>query len=416
MRHLSVAIALCTAGSLSVAFQDSTRQVVAGGAAIPAPYSPAVKAGDFIYVSGTLAIDEKGAVSGDIQAQTRRALDNIGVVLKAAGVTFANVVSTQVYVTNAADVEPMNAIYRAQWPQDPPARMTVLVDDLVLPNAVIEINAVAVQDGVARKAIRPAGWGMPAEPFSYGIKAGDTLFISGLVARKGQDNSVVSGDVTVQTKAVMDNIGAVLKAAGMDFPDVAAGRVWVPDSKVFQDMNAVYRTYYRQDLPARATLKGRFANPQDLVQISAVAVKGAVLVLNHETEEFEPAAAERQPVVAAVNVDGTFAKPNPNYSAGLAVAHRMFITGMTGGTPDNVGDMKAQTRDALVRMTRVLKAGGFNPSDVVDVHVYVSDATKFEAMNEGYREVFPSDYPARTTVQTGNMGSSLVEIVMTAAR
>ena len=66
------------------------------GASPTAPYSPAVKAGDLIYLSGTLATDEKGNISGDIQAQTKRALDNLGVVLKAAGGGVADGVSPQV--------------------------------------------------------------------------------------------------------------------------------------------------------------------------------------------------------------------------------------------------------------------------------------------------------------------------------
>jgi enamine deaminase RidA (YjgF/YER057c/UK114 family) len=374
--------------------------VVTTGAPSTAPFSPAVKAGNLIYVSGTLATDEKSVISGDIQAQTKRALDNLGVVLKAAGVGFANVVSTQVYLKNPADVQPMNAIYRARWPKDPPARTTVVVDDFVRPNALIEINMIAARNGVARKAIVPAGWAAPSEPLSYGVRAGDTLFVSGLTSRNGKDHSVVAGDVKVQTKAVMDNIGAVLKAADMDFADAAVGRVCVVDSKIFQDMNSVYRTFYQKDLPARATLRARFENAQDLVQISMVAVKGAA----------------RQPVAGAPTADGTPARPNPNYSAGLAVGGRMYITGMTGSTPDNASDMKAQTREALTRMSRTLKAGGFEPSDVVDVNVYISDAAKFEAMNEGYREIFAKDLPARTTVQAGNVGTALVEIVMTAAR
>jgi enamine deaminase RidA (YjgF/YER057c/UK114 family) len=274
------------------------------------------------------------------------------------------------------------------------------VEEFVRPNALIEINMVAARSGVSRKVILPAGWTAPSEPFSYGVKAGDTLFVSGLLARNGKDNSVVAGDVKVQTKAVMDNIAAVLKAADMDFPDVAGGRIWVLDSKTFQDMNTVYRTFYQKDLPARATLKGRFENAQDLVQISMVAVKGAA----------------RQPIAGAPAADGTAGRPNPNYSAGLAVAGRMYVTGMTGSTPDNAGDMKAQTREALARMIRTLKAGGFEPSDVVDVNVYLSDASKFEAMNEGYRETFTKDLPARTTVQAAGVGAALVEIVMTAAR
>src|SRR5215208_1835820 len=234
-----IAVILCCASGGVFALQKSTRRVVTTSASSTAPYSPAVTAGEFIYLSGTLATDEKGNISGDIQAQTNRALDNLSAVLKAAGVGFANVVSTQVYLKNAADIQPMNAIYGKRWPKAPPARTTVVVDDFVRPNALIEINMVAARHGVAHQPIVPAGWAAPSEPFSYGVKAGDTLFVSGLTARNGKDAAAAAGDVKAQTKAVMDTIGAVLKAADMDFPDVAVGRVWVADSKIFQDMNSV---------------------------------------------------------------------------------------------------------------------------------------------------------------------------------
>jgi enamine deaminase RidA (YjgF/YER057c/UK114 family) len=194
-----------------------------------------------------------------------------------------------------------------------------------------------------------------------------------------------------------------LKAGGMDYNDIASARVSIGDiEKHYRDMNAVYRTYFIRDFPARATLQLGMVNPADLVSISAVAVKGP-----------------RHAVVAGIGADGKAGKPNPNFSAGVSAGNRMWITGMTGQTADNKTDVSAQTQEALARMLRVLKAGGFMQSQVVEVNCFLRDAKdikQFQQLNEGYRQVFKKDLPARTTVQALNAGKTLVEITMMAAR
>src|SRR6266545_5653785 len=134
------------------------KQIIRVGPDFNLPFSPAVKAGGFIYVAGHMATDEKGQViQGDIKAQTKRALDNIGQVLKAADSRFENVASVYVYLKSAADFPAMNEVYKTYFPKDPPARTTVQAN-FVLPGGLIEISMLAIPDGRERKVIHPLDW------------------------------------------------------------------------------------------------------------------------------------------------------------------------------------------------------------------------------------------------------------------
>ena len=231
------------------------------GAGLGLPFSPAVKAGNFVYVSGALATDEKGRlVPGTIQEQTKRVLNHLGTVLKASGSRLDNAASVNVYLRNAADFEAMNEVYRGFWSKDPPTRTTV-VTDLVLPEALVEIALVAIKDGAERRVVHPASWNKSPN-YSYGIQSGDTLFLAGLVARNMKDNSIVAGDIGLQTQTVLSNAGEILKAAGMTHADVASSRVFITDAAKFQDMNAAYRPFFPKDPPARATVKAALMNPR----------------------------------------------------------------------------------------------------------------------------------------------------------
>jgi 2-iminobutanoate/2-iminopropanoate deaminase len=113
------------------------------------PYSQAVVVpfGDqrMVFCSGQIALDPKTGtvIEGDIAAQTRRVLDNLGAVLAEAGGSFANVVKTTVFLADMADFATFNAIYGERFPSDPPARSTVAASGLPR-NVRVEIEAIAV--------------------------------------------------------------------------------------------------------------------------------------------------------------------------------------------------------------------------------------------------------------------------------
>ncbi len=388
---------------LTVPTQQGSKQIIKAGPDLGLPFSPAVCAGDLIYVSGTMATDAQGKlVAGTIQAQTRRTLENIAQVLKAAGVSFDRAASVHVYLKNASDFEAMNEVYRSFWPPSsrkaPPVRTTI-VAGLVLPDALIEISLVALRKGAERKVILPAGW-QPSPNYSYGIQSGDRLFLAGLVSRDNKTNAQVTGEMTAQTKQVMDNAGAILQAAGMTHADVVSSRVYVNDVAKFQEMNAAYRAYFPKDPPARATVKAALMNAQYAVEITMIAVKSK----------------DRQAIVP-LGEDGKPEQSNPNFSAAIRVGNRLYLSGKIGSTPDNRGDAKAQSERTLAALGRGLKAAGFEWKHVVEGLVYVTDAKHFGAMNEVYRPQFGKHFPARATVVTDLVNADgLVEIMLTAVK
>jgi 2-iminobutanoate/2-iminopropanoate deaminase len=91
------------------------------------PYSQAVRAGDFLFASGQIALDPAAGalVPGGIVEQTHRVLQNLGAVLKAAGVSFDRVVKTTVYLADMSDFSAMNEIYATYFHAPAPARATV---------------------------------------------------------------------------------------------------------------------------------------------------------------------------------------------------------------------------------------------------------------------------------------------------
>jgi 2-iminobutanoate/2-iminopropanoate deaminase len=399
MRVLAVLALSLVAVSMTYA-QSSSKQIIGANATLP--FSPAVKAGGLIYVAGTLGADASGAIAkGDVKAQTRQALQNIGATLKTAGSSLANAASVMVYLRNASDFAAMNEVYAANWTKDPPARTTVVVPQpLANADGLVEISVVAVPTGGERIVVHPRDWIKSPNPYSYGIKTGNTLFLSGLVSRNGKDNSNVKGDMTAQTRVVLDNGTAILKEAGMSLADVVSSRVFLTDDTGFQAMNTAYRSYFSGMPPARATVKAALTNPDYLVEISMVAVKDA-----------------SRTAITTPNADGSAGTPNANLSSAIRAGRRLYVAGITGNTASNKGDVKAQTAEVLARVDRTLKAAGYDWSNVVDGIVYLPDMTKFQDMNTAYRERFSKDFPARATVGTGLMGAdAAVEIMFTAVK
>jgi 2-iminobutanoate/2-iminopropanoate deaminase len=109
------------------------------------PYSPAVRAGQLLFISGQVPIDPAtgNLIEGDIAAQTRRVFENIGALLKAAGLTYAHIVRTTVFLADMNDFAAMNQTYATYFAEPYPARSTVQVSRLPK-DARVEIDVVAV--------------------------------------------------------------------------------------------------------------------------------------------------------------------------------------------------------------------------------------------------------------------------------
>jgi 2-iminobutanoate/2-iminopropanoate deaminase len=110
------------------------------------PYSQAVEANGFLFLSGQIPLDPATGqmVAGDVTAQTEQVMKNLAAVLGAAGCTFANVVRSTVYVTDLGDFAAVNEVYGRRFSDAPPARATVQV--AALPRgARVEIDMIAAR-------------------------------------------------------------------------------------------------------------------------------------------------------------------------------------------------------------------------------------------------------------------------------
>jgi 2-iminobutanoate/2-iminopropanoate deaminase len=115
------------------------------GAVAGLPFSPAIRVGNIIYLSGQLGnkMGTRELVPGGIEAETRQTLENIKTVVEAAGSSMANVFKCQVFLADIADYEKMNKVYASFFPNDPPTRSTIAGSGLAL-GAKVEIECMAV--------------------------------------------------------------------------------------------------------------------------------------------------------------------------------------------------------------------------------------------------------------------------------
>lgn len=119
--------------------------------------------------------------------------------------------------------------------------------------------------------IIPAGSPPPLAPYSPGVRAGNTVYVSGMLAI-GADGAVIgAGDVRAQTRAILKAIEAVLTEAGGTMDDVAFNAIFLKDLADYKAMNEVYGACFAKSPPARYCIQAELVRPEFLVEISAIA-------------------------------------------------------------------------------------------------------------------------------------------------
>ena len=110
------------------------------------PYSAAIESGELVFVSGQIPLDPLAGklVEGEIAAQTKQALENVKTILAAAGLTFAHVVKTTIFLTSMQDFAAVNDVYKSYMAEPYPARSTIAVAALPM-GAKVEIEMTAAR-------------------------------------------------------------------------------------------------------------------------------------------------------------------------------------------------------------------------------------------------------------------------------
>lgn len=114
----------------------------------------------------------------------------------------------------------------------------------------------------------------PLGAYSQAIRAGDFIFVAGMGGIDPSTGQMVKGGMREQTKRAIENIKAVLESVGASLNDVAKVTVFLADPEDFNEMNEVYREYFKENPPARSTVAGRIPGKDFLIEIDAIAYIG----------------------------------------------------------------------------------------------------------------------------------------------
>lgn len=124
------------------------------------------------------------------------------------------------------------------------------------------------------EAINPPQFPTPIAPYSSAAKAGDVIYVSGMLAL-GEGGTVLHvGDAAAQTRHVLETIKTTVEAAGGTMADVAMNHIFLKDLGDYAAFNAVYAEYFPGDKPARYCIKCELVKPDCLVEIASVAHLG----------------------------------------------------------------------------------------------------------------------------------------------
>ena len=224
----------------------------------PSHYIDVVKCGDYAFVSGTgpVGADGRSVSCGDPEKQAFKTLENMEVMLDAAGMGFADVCKVVCYLENVRDRPKIDVARKHFFGDSRPASTLFGIRRLAIPGMNHEIEAIAYRPsgGPARREFRVPGLHAPISHYTDAVQAGDFLFVSGQGGLDG--DLVLAGDgMTAQAARMHDNIGRIMAEAGFGFEDVAKVTAYLDDCDERRELDAVRRQYFGPHRPA-STLFG----------------------------------------------------------------------------------------------------------------------------------------------------------------
>ena len=359
-----------------------------------APFSPGVLAGDTLYIAGQVGRDPaSGEQPESIEEQTRIAMTRVGAVLEAAGLTYSHLVSCHVQLTDMDDYQAMNGVYGGFYEEGKyPARTTLEMADLV-GGAEIEISCIGYADDSQIRIVRPDPAVIPPAlgPYSPAVMAGDTLYLSGMGGRDPKTGNLPE-EAESQAALALQTINEILKAAELTYENVVTANVYYPAAS---DLAAIEK-------PMAAAFAAGAAPARTAVELARL--PGDIKV-----EITFQAAADRYSVTRLF-MPG--AEPGPLTTPAVLAGDTLYLGAVAA--PDAGDAVEAQFRAVIERLQARLALADMTLANAVNANVYLTDVADFDAMNAVFREFFPENPPARTTV--GVNGDAKIAVALTAVR
>ena len=342
--------------------------------------SPAVDAGDYVYVSGQGPRRQDGSTPTNFADQVRQSFQNIKSAIEVAGLTMDHVVYVQVYLEDMTQYAELNKVFAGYFPKNPPARAVLGVARL--PVAPLQMNAVAVRDLAGRRPVSPPNL-KPDKSYSPGMLTHDRLFISTM---PGSDpsNGKVPNDPGTQVDFALDGMKSVVAAAGLKLSNMVFVNPYLTREVPMQIMNEHYaRRFEFGNTPARATIEVSSLPEGVHIAYTGVAVRDL----------------SQRRAIRPKNMP-----PSPTASPCVFAGETLYCSAKSGFIPGPHGGIYASTTSQQVRQTMRnlldnLEEAGMTFDQVVSTTVYLDDLSELPEFERVYKQYFSGIPPAQTTVQ-----------------
>jgi enamine deaminase RidA (YjgF/YER057c/UK114 family) len=393
-------------------------------------YSPAIKAGPFVFVSGQLASDLNTGTPAhatinpqfpfhgtEIELQVRYIGENIAVCLKAGGAGLGHVVHLTNYLVDPADQPGATRAIQGCFGGTPPPTSTIIVDELPIPGCRSEIDLVALVPDAGQRleflnppalpAPLPAGLDGP--PLHHlGVKCGSWLFTSGVLATDFAQGIAAEARTTdtfpyygengrLQAAYILERLKAVLAAGGASLHDVVKAEVYLTDLKDFFRLDEVWKEYFPIDPPARTTAPVRdLGIPGARIAINLIAFQpgpGQVRRTIHTDAAPTPLAHEPQAVQAG---------PLLFFSQQMATDYRTGVppeAKLNPAFPYYGSESAAQVNYIVKPIEAICAAAGTSSEHLVRRRGFYTDFAEFFTSFATWGKAFPSAPPASTTIR-----------------
>jgi enamine deaminase RidA (YjgF/YER057c/UK114 family) len=344
-----------------------------------AHFSHAARVGSLVHVGAVagvfpdlqLAGDQVGRI--DVAAQVERMFDNLATTLSLMGAELADLVRVKTYIAFPRDVAIYARAFAARFAGIKIAHSVVGSWDFPLPQAAIELDAVAVIDGDARALQAPGQASVPGE-------AGGGVLCDGVHYATARpidiDGQVGSHDGRQQAVATLRNLAAMLAAADLKPTDVCSLHLTLADLRERAVVDEELRRFFGDRLPACTFVGAPLAAADWRLTIETVAVKGGG----------RPIETRFAPLRAGVSAPAMLARD------------LLFIGGQHGLDQESAGDVAQQTRAAWERVHSLVDAAGFPADSILRTNNVLTDWRDYAGFNAGYGANVVAPYVPRATV------------------
>jgi reactive intermediate/imine deaminase len=342
--------------------------------------SPAIDAGDYVYVSGQGPLRPDGSTPANFADQVRQSLENVKTVVEAAGLGMDHVVYVQVYLDDISHYEALDKAFAEFFPKLPPARGVLGVARL--PEPSVQINAVAVRDLKGKQAVELPNF-KPNKAYSFGMLTHDRLFVSTML---GSDPATdkVPANPAAQVDLALDRLKMVVEAAGLTLGNMVFVNPYLTSEIPMRIMNEHYaRRFEFGNTPGRATIEVSSLPEGAHIAYTGVAVRDLT----------------QRRAIRPKNMP-----PSPTASPCVFAGDTLYCSAKSGFIPGPNGGVFAaatvdQVRQTMRNQFDNLEEAGMKFDQVVSTTIYLDDLSESAAFGKVYRKYFSGVLPAQTTVQ-----------------